>query len=60
MIDIPDNWSQDLYYNLPIDEMVEVIKSALKNGYSVCWDGDVSDTWILTQEWGCHCPADRC
>jgi bleomycin hydrolase len=43
MIDIPDNWSQDLYYNLPIDEMVEVIKSALKNGYSVCWDGDVSE-----------------
>jgi bleomycin hydrolase len=43
MIDIPDNWSQDLYYNLPIDEMVEVIKSALKSGYSVCWDGDVSD-----------------
>jgi bleomycin hydrolase len=43
MIDIPDNWSQDLYYNLPLDEMVEVIKTALKNGYSVCWDGDVSD-----------------
>ena len=43
MIDIPDNWSQNLYYNLPIDEMVEVIKSALKKGYSVCWDGDVSD-----------------
>ena len=43
MIDIPDNWSQDLYYNLPIDELVEVVKSALKNGYSVCWDGDVSD-----------------
>ena len=43
MIDIPDNWSQDLYYNLPIDEMEEVIKSALKKGYSVCWDGDVSE-----------------
>ena len=43
MIDIPDNWSQDRYYNLPIDEMMDVIKSALKNGYSVCWDGDVSD-----------------
>lgn len=43
MIDIPDNWSQDRYYNLPVDEMVEVIKSALKNNYSVCWDGDVSD-----------------
>ena len=43
MIDIQDNWSQDLYYNLPIDEMMEVIKSALKKGYSVCWDGDVSE-----------------
>ena len=43
MIDIPDNWSQDRYYNLPLDEMVAVIKAALQNGYSVCWDGDVSD-----------------
>ena len=43
MIDIQDNWSQDLYYNLPIDEMMEVIKSELKKGYSVCWDGDVSE-----------------
>ena len=43
MIDIPDNWSQNLYYNLPLDEMMEVIKASLKNGYSVCWDGDVSD-----------------
>jgi bleomycin hydrolase len=43
MIDIPDNWSQDLYYNLPIDELITVIKTALKNNWSVCWDGDVSD-----------------
>lgn len=42
-LEIPDNWSDDLYYNVPMDEMMEVINHALKNGYSVCWDGDVSE-----------------
>ena len=39
---IPDNWMHARYYNLPIDELMEVMNNALKNGYSVCWDGDVS------------------
>ncbi|MDI3525889.1 MAG: hypothetical protein PWR03_72 [Tenuifilum sp.] len=43
MLEIPDNWSHDFYYNLPIDELMEVISYALNNGYSVCWDGDVSE-----------------
>ena len=42
-LEIPDNWSQDKYFNLPLDEMMSVIFSALENGYTVCWDGDVSD-----------------
>lgn len=42
-LEIPDNWSHDLYYNLPLDEMMQVITYALGNGYSVCWDGDVSE-----------------
>jgi bleomycin hydrolase len=43
-LELPDNWSFDPnYYNLPIDELMAVIDHALKNGYSVCWDGDVSD-----------------
>lgn len=43
MLEVPDNWSGDLYYNLPLDEMIDVMEHALKNGYSICWDGDVSD-----------------
>lgn len=43
VLEIPDNWSHDLYYNLPLDEMMEVMDYALSNGYSVCWDGDVSE-----------------
>lgn len=42
-LEIPDNWSKDKYYNVPIDELMNVIDNALANGYSVCWDGDVSE-----------------
>ncbi|MGQ1911380.1 aminopeptidase C [Marinifilum sp. RC60d5] len=42
-LEIPDNWSDDLYYNLPVDELMDVINNALNCGYSVCWDGDVSE-----------------
>ncbi len=42
-LEIPDNWMGAQYYNLPIDELMEVINYALENGYSVCWDGDVSE-----------------
>ncbi len=42
-LEIPDNWSHDQYYNIPLDEMMQVIVYALNNGYSVCWDGDVSE-----------------
>lgn len=42
-LEIPDNWSDDLYYNVPMDEMMDVINYALNNGFSVCWDGDVSE-----------------
>lgn len=42
-LEIPDNWSHDLYYNLPVDEIIEVMEYAVTNGYTVCWDGDVSD-----------------
>ena len=43
-LEIPDNWSyNDDYYNLPISELMDVMNYALKNGYTVCWDGDVSE-----------------
>lgn len=43
VLEIPDNWSHSLYYNVPLDDLIKTIKNALMNGYSVCWDGDVSE-----------------
>lgn len=42
-LEVPDNWSRDLYYNIPIDELMKVMDHALEHGYSVLWDGDVSE-----------------
>jgi aminopeptidase C len=42
-VEVPDNWEHALMYNLPLDEMMQTVDQALKNGYSVCWDGDVSE-----------------
>ena len=42
-LEIPDNWTKDKYYNVPVDDLMKIIDNALENGYSVAWDGDVSE-----------------
>lgn len=42
-LEIPDNWSMEKMYNVPIDELVEITDYALNNGYTVAWDADVSE-----------------
>lgn len=42
-VEVPDNWEHKQMYNLPLDELMETMDHALKTGYSVCWDGDVSE-----------------
>lgn len=47
---VPDNWwhSKD-YYNVPLDEYMNVLKNAIRNGYTMSIGGDVSeagyDSW---------------
>lgn len=43
VIEVPDNWAADQVYNLPLDEMIEVIDNAIMNGYSIAWGTDVSE-----------------
>lgn len=42
-LEIPDNWTHDRYYNLPIEDLMAVMNNALENNYSFAWDGDVSE-----------------
>jgi bleomycin hydrolase len=43
ILEIPDNWSNGSYYNVPFTELVTITKYAISKGYSVAWDGDVSE-----------------
>jgi bleomycin hydrolase len=42
-LEVPDNWSGDTYYNVPLDELLQIMDFALNQGYTIVWDGDVSD-----------------
>jgi bleomycin hydrolase len=42
-IEVQDNWSWSEVYNLPLNEMMDVLDNALMNGYSVAWGSDVSE-----------------
>ena len=42
-LEVPDNWSGNTYYNVPPDELIQIMDNALNNGYTIAWDGDVSD-----------------
>ena len=43
IIEVPDNWRWDTAYNLPIDELMEVMYNAIDKGYSIAWGSDVSE-----------------
>lgn len=43
LLDIPDNFSNGLFYNLPLDEFVQNIDNALDKGFTVALDCDVSE-----------------
>ena len=48
-VEVQDNWRFPLSYNLPMDEMMQVIDNAIENGYTVAWGGDVSEEGFTRQ-----------
>jgi bleomycin hydrolase len=43
VLELPDNWAFGQVYNVPLDEMMEVIDYALENDFTVAWASDVSE-----------------
>lgn len=50
VLEVPDNWSLGEYYNVPLTDLLDIIKTTLKNGYAVDWDGDVSNKGFAPRE----------
>ncbi|MBI1307883.1 MAG: aminopeptidase [Bacteroidetes bacterium] len=49
IVQVPDNYSDGKYYNVSLDEMMVAINTTLTNGYSIEWDGDVSEPGFVVR-----------
>ena len=58
-LEVPDNWSEDLYYNVPMNDLMDIMDNALKNGYPVAWDGDVSEKTFYKKKGYAVIPVDE-
>lgn len=52
IIEVPDNWSWDEVYNVPLNEMEEIIDNSVSMGYTVAWAADVSEKGFSTSQKG--------
>ena len=60
VIEIQDNWRWGLSYNLPLDEFMQVMHNAIKNGYTFAWGADVSETGFTRNKTAvCVIPTDE-
>jgi len=50
ILNIPDNFSNGSFYNIPIDELIQTIDHALNNGYTVELDCDVSEKTFSSKD----------
>lgn len=50
ILNVPDNWSNGSFYNVPLDELMATIDHALENGFSVELDCDVSERSFSSKE----------
>jgi bleomycin hydrolase len=48
ILEIPDNWSWDEVYNVPLNELTEIVDYSLQKGYTVAWAADVSEKGFLS------------
>ena len=46
VLPVPDNWSFDQVYNVPMKELTDIIDYALTKGYTVAWSSDVSEPYF--------------
>lgn len=44
VMEVPDNYNSNAYYNLPLDEFIQTVKACILKGYTLTWDADVSNS----------------
>ncbi|MGG9970175.1 C1 family peptidase [Ferruginibacter sp. SUN002] len=47
VLESPYNWSNGLYYNVGLQTLLNITNSAIHHGYTVLWNGDVSNNHFM-------------
>jgi bleomycin hydrolase len=50
VLELPDNWAAGLFYNLPLEDLMQIIDNSVANGYTVAWASDMSDKGFSMKE----------
>lgn len=43
ILEIPDNYANESYFNIPLNELITLVEESIQKGYSVMWNSDVSN-----------------
>lgn len=57
VMEVPDNWEHEKFYNIPVVELEKITRDVLENGRSVAWDGDISEKGFNPREGVATFPA---
>ncbi|MBK6933044.1 MAG: aminopeptidase [Saprospirales bacterium] len=50
ILEVSDNWSNGIFYNVPIDELVQIADNAVDRGFSIVWATDISEKTFSAKE----------
>jgi bleomycin hydrolase len=50
VMEVPDNYNSNAYYNLPLAEFIQTVKDCIAKGYTLTWDADVSNKGFQTRK----------
>ncbi len=43
VLDLPDNWERNRFWNIPKDSLLAHVERAIRNRHAVCWEGDINE-----------------
>lgn len=49
ILEVPDNFENGTYYNLPVEDMLKLSARSIEMGYSLMWDADISNNFFIQQ-----------
>ncbi len=58
ILNIPDNWSNGMMFNVPLDDMMATVDNALQKGFTIALDCDVSERSFSSKDGVAVVPKD--